>query len=48
LIRAHPGSRRSKETAAFLAKGLLEAGFDVQVAHDGEAGFKKPAVNSTF
>jgi two-component system copper resistance phosphate regulon response regulator CusR len=38
-----------KKTVAFLAKGLLEAGFDVQVAHDGEAGFKKPsAANSTF
>src|SRR6266436_10078947 len=28
-----------KKTAAFLAKGLREAGFDVAVARDGETGF---------
>ena len=30
-----------KKTAAFLAKGLQEAGFVVDVAHDGEAGFER-------
>jgi two-component system copper resistance phosphate regulon response regulator CusR len=29
-----------KKTAAFLAKGLREAGFDVDVAVDGETGFE--------
>ena len=29
-----------KKTAAFLAKGLREAGFVVEVAHDGEAGLQ--------
>src|ERR1044071_4935337 len=30
-----------KKTAAFLAKGLREAGFDVDVAIDGESGLKQ-------
>lgn len=30
-----------KKTAAFLAKGLREAGFAVDVAHDGETGLKQ-------
>jgi two-component system copper resistance phosphate regulon response regulator CusR len=29
-----------KKTAAFLAKGLQEAGYSVEVAHDGEAGLQ--------
>ena len=29
-----------KKTAAFLAKGLREAGFTVEVAHDGQNGFE--------
>ena len=29
-----------KKTAAFLAKGLREAGFSVDLALDGEAGLK--------
>jgi two-component system, OmpR family, copper resistance phosphate regulon response regulator CusR len=29
-----------KKTAAFLAKGLREAGFGVDLAHDGETGLK--------
>ena len=29
-----------KKTAAFLAKGLREAGFIVEVAHDGESGLQ--------
>ncbi len=29
-----------KKTAAFLAKGLREAGLTVEVAHDGESGFE--------
>src|SRR5258707_12450956 len=30
-----------KKTAAFLAKGLREAGFDVDVAPDGETGLEQ-------
>lgn len=30
-----------KKTAAFLAKGLREAGFDVEVAGDGETGIER-------
>jgi two-component system, OmpR family, copper resistance phosphate regulon response regulator CusR len=30
-----------KKTAAFLAKGLREAGFAVDVAHDGETGLER-------
>ena len=30
-----------KKTAAFLAKGLREAGFAVEVAIDGESGLKQ-------
>ena len=30
-----------KKTAAFLAKGLREAGFDVDLAYDGETGLKR-------
>ena len=30
-----------KKTAAFLAKGLREAGFDVDVASDGETGLEQ-------
>ena len=30
-----------KKTAAFLAKGLREAGFAVDVAHDGESGLER-------
>ena len=30
-----------KKTAGFLAKGLREAGFDVDVANDGETGFEQ-------
>ena len=30
-----------KKTAAFLAKGLREAGFGVDVAHDGETGLER-------
>jgi two-component system, OmpR family, copper resistance phosphate regulon response regulator CusR len=30
-----------KKTAAFLAKGLREAGFAVELAHDGETGLKR-------
>jgi two-component system, OmpR family, copper resistance phosphate regulon response regulator CusR len=30
-----------KKTAAFLAKGLREAGFAVDLAHDGETGLKQ-------
>src|SRR5205823_6946235 len=30
-----------KKTAAFLAKGLCEAGFVVDLARDGEAGLKR-------
>jgi two-component system copper resistance phosphate regulon response regulator CusR len=29
-----------KKTAAFLAKGFREAGFDVDVAPDGETGLE--------
>jgi len=29
-----------RKTAAFLAKGLREAGFSVDLAHDGETGLK--------
>lgn len=34
-----------KKTAAFLAKGLREAGFAVDVAHDGESGLKQARAN---
>jgi two-component system copper resistance phosphate regulon response regulator CusR len=30
-----------KKTAAFLGKGLREAGFEVDVAHDGESGLER-------
>ena len=30
-----------KKTAGFLAKGLREAGFAVELAHDGETGLKR-------
>jgi two-component system copper resistance phosphate regulon response regulator CusR len=36
-----------KKTAAFLAKGLREAGFIVEVAHDGESGLQV-ALNSRW
>jgi len=34
-----------KKTAAFLAKGLREAGFAVDVAHDGETGLEQARAN---
>jgi two-component system copper resistance phosphate regulon response regulator CusR len=34
-----------KKTAAFLAKGLREAGFAVDVAHDGESGLERARAN---
>jgi two-component system copper resistance phosphate regulon response regulator CusR len=34
-----------KKTAAFLAKGLREAGFAVDVAHDGESGLECARAN---
>jgi len=34
-----------KKTAAFLAKGLREAGFEVDVAHDGESGLERARAN---
>ena len=34
-----------KKTAAFLAKGLREAGFEVDVAHDGELGLERARAN---
>lgn len=34
-----------KKTAAFLGKGLREAGFAVDVAHDGESGLERARAN---
>ena len=34
-----------KKAAAFLAKGLREAGFAVDVAHDGESGLERARAN---
>ena len=34
-----------KKTAAFLGKGLREAGFEVDVAHDGESGLERARAN---
>ncbi len=34
-----------KKTAAFLAKGLREAGFEVDVAHDGKSGLERARAN---
>ncbi|HEX4696160.1 MAG TPA: heavy metal response regulator transcription factor [Candidatus Udaeobacter sp.] len=34
-----------KKTAAFLVKGLREAGFAVDVAHDGESGLERARAN---
>ncbi len=35
-----------KKTAAFLAKGLREAGFTVETARDGEAGLAAGACDA--
>ena len=35
-----------KKAAAFLAKGLREAGFAVDVAHDGESGLERARANT--
>jgi two-component system copper resistance phosphate regulon response regulator CusR len=37
---AHSGVSRTKETAAFLAKGLSEAGFVADFARGGKTGLK--------
>src|SRR5204863_7874223 len=34
-----------KKTAGFLAKGLREAGFAVEIARDGETGLEKARAN---
>jgi hypothetical protein len=40
LDDAHSGVSRTKETAAFLAKGLSEAGFVADFARGGKTGLK--------
>src|SRR3954453_18831538 len=37
-----------KKTAAFLAKGLREAGYTVEVAHDGEKGLAEASSSPPF